>query len=353
MGIYWFIFTFISILAILPLQIRERTVASVIIAIILILICGLRASITSDYDAYLEKFIELKRGYVNEGMEISYTIISELVAKTFNHINGVMFIYALLSIGVLAVAAIKLTKSFLLVFPYFFSYYFFLHPMSQIREAVAAAFMLLSIKYVKDKNIVWFLTVIVFGTFFHVSLLIFLPFYFILNRIELSFKRSLICFFFCLIVSQFHILSLALSYDLNSDFYIISKIYMHKSTIDAGIGERTAGVYIIMIYLKLLFNFILRYRQELLIKHNRYFKIFLDMHFYGCLSYILLSDLHIVAARISELLCLVEIFMVPYFIYIFRPRVFGKLVIIGISVFQLIITLYVVKLSLPYRIGIL
>ncbi|WP_165503601.1 EpsG family protein [Pedobacter hiemivivus] len=330
---------------------KERQLFCILIGFFLTLLAGLRAGITSDYDAYLDKYNIFKAGYIDEGMEVSYKIICDFIANTIDHFNGVLLIYAFLAIVPLVYAAIIQTRSSLLIFPYFYSYYFFLHPMTQIREAVAASMLLVSLQFIKERKLTFFIISIIIGSFFHVSLMLFLPFYIILTRVKLTFKTSIICFIICLGIAQTHLLNFVLGYNLNTDFYIISKIYMHKSTIEAGFGERTAGVYILMIYAKILFNFFLRYYENIISKQSDYFQIFLNLHFYGCLSYLILSDLHIVAARVSELLCLVEIFLVPYLVYIFKPRLFGKAMILGISFFQLIITLYIVQLSSPYRFG--
>ncbi|MHA4894109.1 EpsG family protein [Pedobacter sp. PWIIR3] len=340
-----------SIAALLPVGIRERKVLFLGICLILTLICGFRASITADYDVYLAKYLSIKNGESGEGMEFTYSIISNLVANSINHFNGLIFIYAMLSIGSFTYAAMKQTKSFLLVLPYYFSYYYFLHPMTQIREAVAASFLLVSLQFIKERKFINFLFVILIGSCFHVSLILFIPFYYILGRLNLSLKGAFALMILGVLVSQIHLLNLVLGFDLNSESYILSKIYMYKGTIEAGVGERTAGVYIIMIYLKLFFNFILRLKEKAISKHTKYYNVFLDLHFYGCLSYILLSDIHMVGGRVSELLSVVEIFLVPYFIYIFRPSIFGKILILFICAFQLIIALYFVHLSGPYKIG--
>lgn len=351
MLLYWAIFALISIVSLIPLKVKERQLFCVLTAILLIFLAGSRAAITADYDTYLAKYNAFKAGDVDEGIEFSYKLICDFVAKTVDHFNGVLIIYAFLTIAPLAYALIVETKASLLVFPYFYSYYFFLHPMTQIREAVAAAMLLVSLQYVKEKKLILFLITIAVGSFFHVSLMLFLPFYYILNRVKLTLKTAFICFIICLGISQIHLLNLVLGYDLSNDSYIIAKLYAHKSTIEAGFGERTAGVYILMIYAKILFNFFLRYKEKTIEKHNDYFKIFLNLHFFGCLSYLILSDLHIVAGRVSELLCIVEIFLVPYLVYLFKPRIMGKVLILCICIFQLIISLYVVILSGPYQVG--
>ena len=348
---YWAIFVLLSVLSLAPLQVRERRILSILIGLLLMGVAGLRAGITADYDSYLAKYNAFKAGDTDEGIEASYKIICDIVANTVDHFNGVLLIYAFLAILPLVYAIIVQTKSSLLVFPYFYSYYFFLHPMTQIREAVAATMLLMSLQFIKEKKLILFVIIILIGSFFHISLMLFLPFYFILNYVNLTLKTSFICLLIGVGIAQIHVLNLVLGYNLGTDSYIIAKLYAHKGTIEAGFGERTAGVYILMIYAKLLFNFFLRYKEKTIAAHSGYFKIFLNLHFFGCLSYLILSDLHIVAGRVSELLCIVEIFLVPSLVYIFRPRVFGKILVLGICLFQLIITLYVVILSGPYRIG--
>jgi hypothetical protein len=353
MFIYIFFFLVILSGAIFIHGAAQRAIFLFVIAFVLILMCGFRGDIDGDYWAYIISYNDAISNEVSANMEFSYTAISRMADALVGSFNGVLFFYALVSISLLTYIIIKYYNSNLYVFLVYYSFYFFLHPMTQIRGSIAASVVLLSLQFIYKKELWKFLLVVFLGAIFHSSSLLIIPFYFVVNNFKLKNYQAIIITIAAFIIGKvFRPFDLLVGLPFGEELYVLNKLEMHKNTLEGGVGNRTANVYIIMALLKLGFNIFLRYKAELLEERFKYFRTFLTVHFWGYIIYLLLSEMHLVSARIAELLGITEIFLIPMLIEMFRPKWAGKSMVITMAIFQFIITLFIVKLVRPYELGI-
>lgn len=353
MFIYVFFFLVILLGAIFVHGAPQRIIFLTIISFVLVMLCGLRGDIDGDYWSYILSYNGAVINQENDNLEFSYNAVSKIVDAVVGNFNGVLFFYAFVSITLLTFIIVQYYQANIYVFLVYYTFYFFLHPMTQIRGSIAASALLLSLQFIYRKQFWKFLLVVMAGAFFHASSLLILPFYFFVNHFRLKNSYAIIIAISAFVIGKvFHPFNLLVGLPFGEGLYVLNKLEMHKNTLEGGVGNRTADIYILMAMLKLGFNIFLRYKADLLEERFRYFRTFLTVHFWGYVIYLLLSDMHIVSARISELLGITEIFLIPMLIEVFRPKWAGKSMVITMAVFQLIISLFIVKLVRPYELGI-
>lgn len=175
-------------------------------AIPLTVIAALRYEVGADYtNTYVLIFKKVSNGQANQAWgDYLYTLLNKFVCIFTSDYVGIFILTAILFSYLIFKGIYEQSENitfsiYLLVCT---GYYFcFLNGM---RQLIAAAILMLSIKYIQEENIKKFLLCIVFASLFHASALVFLPVYF-LNKIELNnFKRIAI-------VATFFILSKSLS----------------------------------------------------------------------------------------------------------------------------------------------
>lgn len=306
----------------------------------LCLLAGLRGKIDADifqYEALYLNIIGNGGGFVEPG----FYLISCLSHWMFHSFQGVVFIYAVLALAPLTYIIIRYWEANLYILLYYYSFFFFLHPMTQIRLSAAIVYLILSVRYIGEKNFKKFLLFVLIGSFFHQTVLLFIPFYFILQK-QYSIKTQILWVVVAVFFSQTVSFS-GILFDLASILsgnFMATKLLMHQGTLDGGVGARTASVYLIMVLIKIIFNLFLQSRLKK--EENKLLHLYLAAAFWGYLIYILFSDIHLIAARIAELFGITEIFYVPCLIKVFRPRCAGELMVVVIALFQLVVSLYLI-----------
>lgn len=176
-----------------------KTIIPIVIAS---LILGMRYDVGVDYLNYLEYFnASYQYGFIElERLEIGFLYL----IKVLNYINAhfsFLFIFSALITLVFLYKGIKPLNKFL---PYLIFYYFtcglIFHSNNIIRHMIAFSILIYALEFIKEKQFVRYVIAIALAAAFHKSILIFLPFYFILNR---DIFKNLIFQYISLIVFAF------------------------------------------------------------------------------------------------------------------------------------------------------
>src|ERR1035437_6597405 len=152
MWFYFVIFIFISFFCFVNIKLKQKNIVFWLIVLLLIAIAGFSGNISRDHESYISSYYLVINGKLKIS-DISFKIISLLVDKLFHKPLFLFIIY--------------------------FSFYFFLHELTQIRAGVASAFILMSIPYIYEKNPKKFFLYAGAAAVFHFSALVLLPFYFL------------------------------------------------------------------------------------------------------------------------------------------------------------------------------
>lgn len=165
---------------------RKKHMLFVFSIILLIGFLGLRGFIGWDWWAYYPSYNNLPGGF---NYEIGYEIWSNIFYKIGLSYHHFTFINTVADILILAYVLKKYSK-----YP-IFSVFLFLavqglsFEVDLLRNAKAVLLFIISIQFIKERKIIPFLILNILGMTFHISSIIYLPMYFILNR---NYSRKII-----------------------------------------------------------------------------------------------------------------------------------------------------------------
>lgn len=165
---------------------RKKHMLFVFSIILLIGFLGLRGFIGWDWWAYYPSYNNLLNGF---NYEIGYEIWSNIFYKIGLSYHHFTFINTVADILILAYVLKKYSK-----YP-IFSMFLFLavqglsFEVDLLRNAKAVLLFIISIQFIKERKIIPFLILNILGMTFHMSSIIYLPMYFILNR---NYSRKII-----------------------------------------------------------------------------------------------------------------------------------------------------------------
>ena len=165
---------------------RKKHMLFVFSIILLIGFLGLRGFIGWDWWAYYPSYNNLPGGF---NYEIGYEIWSNIFYKIGLSYHHFTFINTVVDILILAYILKKYSK-----YP-IFSMFLFLavqglsFEVDLLRNAKAVLLFIISIQFIKERKIIPFLILNILGMTFHISSIIYLPMYFILNR---NYSRKII-----------------------------------------------------------------------------------------------------------------------------------------------------------------
>lgn len=353
MIVYYVIFFLLAFFAAFNFPEKERRAILIFFGTTLTLLAGLRGEIANDYGAYLSNYQSIIRyGDGKGGFEVSYNIISRL-AGLFDSFQVLIFIYALLSVVLFTYIVIRYWRSDILIMLLWYSFFFFLHTMTQIRIAAAINFFLLALCYLSVRKPWKFSASLVIGGLFHRSVLVLMPLWFFLGH----HLKMWLMFVIIAVAIAFSFATDGMSFIANIIGPVIgggieTRLQMHENTMMGGVGGRTAGIYLIMIFVKLILNFVYRRLFTREVEESSLLRVFMNATFFGCVFYIAFSDFHIVAARIAEMFYITEIFYIPMIAKCVRPRIAGRTAVVLYSFVQFFITIEILGLTQPYRFGI-
>jgi hypothetical protein len=270
----------------------------------------------ADYSTYVDYYENLSDLPLTF-LEPSYFAISFLSKLILNSYIGIFIVYSILGVGIKGFAIPKLTNYYPISLLLYFGSFFLLHEMTQIRVGVAAGFLLLSIPYIKEKRSLPFFIIIFIGILFHYSLIAFLPFYFINpDRINKKLYIAAIFLIFVGTLSGINFITIIQHVRLG---FLSDKITAYQIMLENGLfGDISLLNPLLFLRVFILIFFIIN-ADDLVLK-NEYAVIVIKIYAFSILAFVGLSPLPALAGRINQLLGVVEIILVPYSIYLLKPR---------------------------------
>ena len=315
-----------------------------------ILIAGFRNEhVSRDYENYVDFFNK-----INDGDTVSviddpgFYYIIKFVKLFSNKYAYLFFIYALLGVSFKFFSIIRISGisgAFLAIMVYS-SNFFFLHEMTQIRIGVATGIFLISIKYIVEQDFFRFLLCVALGTFFHLSLIIVLPLYFInYKSIKPIFWVSLIVINLLFYISKFSILNIL---NLFSPAYFSEKIYVYKTFMLDSNDTTNIGIFNRFL-LYLILNLFLLYNWRILKDKSKYFIFLLKCSFISLSIAFFLYDFYLFAYRFSEIIGVVQICLFSMIAYLFRDKIIGSIVVLLLSLFLILVNITLTGLLQNYK----
>ncbi|MDP5231999.1 MAG: EpsG family protein, partial [Cellulophaga sp.] len=249
----------------------------------------------------------------------------------------------IIGVGIKYIAIKKLSNFWICSALVYFSYFFLLHEMTQIRTSIASGVLLLCIPFIYHKNLKGFLILVFLGTMAHYSLIAIIPMYY------LNIKKVEKIFFFLIPIAY---LMFFLNINISSILGLVNSLY------DGGgtrfeyylILAKSSSIRVLttLQLLHIIICYILLWKWKFLSKKNDYFIILLKFYVIATSLYAALADIPALAIRFSELFHIVEIILIPMLIYLTKKKIDAKMLIIILSLFCLLLVTFRLELIKPY-----
>ncbi len=311
-----------------------------VLCIILILFCGLRPiGVDPDSEAYEEVFLG-KGNSANMLIEHSFQLISQFIRNFTDDIHVLFLFYATLGIGLKFYALRKLTPLYFLPMVIYLGNYYVLHDFIQIRAGVSSAMLLIAIKPLTEGNRKKAFLCFLIAAVFHYSSLAFLPILFFRNDISKLWKYILIG------IAPVGVVLFLLHLDFFSAIpipYIKDKIEIYKSLTETGVFEELSlkSPFIWIQYCVILYSL---YFFDTILPECPSLPLLLKITAYSMACFFAFSSISVVAARLHELLGIVELVLFPCVFYTLRPGYYGRAAVCVIGVIEFIYTLFLWEL---------
>lgn len=323
---------------------RPSKVYLYLTGLFLILFAGLRGKdVSSDYSTYIEFFLDIKQqGELKlfSLVEPSYIIISYLLPT----VRAVMIVFALLAVSIKLYAINTMTPFVFFSITLLFSSFFLVQEMNQIRAAVATGILLLSIPSIFDKKLFSFCVLIIVAMLFHYSAIVFFPLYFLSNS---KIQR----FYFLVIPAAYLLNLLGIGFlDILKHIHINfveSKLEAYNELYSMGMYTKI-NIYNPIVILRIAIIYTLLVNSKQLSLKNRYFIVLMKSYIISIAVLVLFSNLPVFSLRVSDIFGIVEILLIPFFFYIYKPKSLIVLFILLFSSLILCVDLFYNKFLNPY-----
>lgn len=312
----FFLFSLIAFFP--PKENLNRICIFFFLGFILIVVAGFRSEEGNpDYVVYKQLYEDARTGEAI--VELSYVCISNIVQVTFDNVLFLFLVYAVIGVSLKLTAIKQLADLWFLSLVVYVGNFFILHEVIQIRVGVASGFLLLCIKPIYDRNLKRFLFLVLLAVFFHVSSLIILPLWFLgkfKNKINLFLTGIIVPIGYCIYLMNVTILNFI------PIPYVQQKLDVYAQLQELGTADflTEINVFNYVFLARVLFFYFLLYKNKLLMSHNKYTVLLLNIYALSLFLYPALAMMPVLAGRISELLAVVEIILLPLVYYTIRPR---------------------------------
>lgn len=305
--------------------------------IILIFIAGLRVD-TADYKAYVNLFnwtpdiIDIIMNnqwdfFISTREEIGYLLLNSLVKLFTDESSFLFLIVATISIS-LYYKCIKAYAIYPLIsLLIYFSFIYCVKELAQIRQGIAIAIFLYSLRYLIDNNFKKFILCIWLASCFHLSIWAMI-FIYPLRKIKINTINIFIFFMMSLLIGLFDIAN-NIIINLFSDFEIMQRVavYLNSEFLDNNNLYRLYKYLMIFLFLG-TFNKILR-------KEYRYYDLMMVILGYGLFIMSIWSKYPFFGERFAAPCWISLIFLLPLIIELSNNKIYKMIItllIIGLAI---------------------
>ncbi|BDU23578.1 hypothetical protein FLGSB24_03220 [Flavobacterium sp. GSB-24] len=324
------------------------------VIIVLALFAGFRGQIDNDYNSYLAMFEMIKKPseYFTDYSTFSYLepfyylIPAVYKLLPFDSYVLLFVFFAFLGVGFKLLSIWKLSDNIGLAVITYFSFFFLLHEMTQIRIGIASGIMLISISMIKERKIFLFVMTILFATCFHYTSLLFLPIYFLdSEKINKKLWTGILTVPFILYVLKIDFIQLIsiLSFGIFAE-----KLTVYQSMFELGQFSDKVNILNVRILLQIFLTSLFLYYADFLQSKNKYAVLLLKLSVLSLTFFILFASLPVFAFRFQELFGVVQIVLYPFIFYIVKEKYIGIFVVIFLALLTLLFNLYYLQLLKPY-----
>lgn len=329
---------------------RDKKILYVIFGLAMIMIAGMReVGSTPDTIAY-EKMLYVKDGDIMKMLrEPSFDLIADFVNSMSLGVNGLFFIYAILSIPIHLTALWKLSKMPFLTLSLYISYFYMMHEMVQIRCGVASGLFLWAIYFYVERKKTYALLCILAGGFFHYSAFMGLVIFLMGNKFPKWQKYVLYAIVpvgLVVYFSHFDIFSMI------PDEWGGLKLMKYRDLNKHGDEDNQAGWKFeanILIWMRIVLYYCCIYFHDYLVKHFKYTSVAIKLQGVGfCFLFFANSLSQVLSNRMNDYFSIASILLWTASVYAFSPYIAGKIVNNVISTIRFFASMFGYALALLF-----
>lgn len=333
------IFFLIGFVSLLPLKkIKSYYILVYSIVFFLFLISAFRGpGVDRDYNNYLKFFYDFNK-LTPIHIEPSFLFITWIIKNLFYDQAFLIFVfYALIGIGLKFYAIRQLSEFWLLSLAVYFSYSFILHDMTQIRVGISVSLLLLAIKPLYERRLIPFLVLSILAFLFHYSSIFYFFFWFLRTRtINKKLYFGIIVFSLLLSISNIYITNL-----LNLIPVQVLQIKILAYKLDQ---KGFLNVFNSWQLLRIFLCFLFLWKADFIYLYNKYAYLLIKLYVFSACSIFLLADIPVFATRTSDMFAIVDIIVIPFLMYLIKPKIISKSMVVGISFLYLFLNLFYNKI---------
>ena len=317
---------------------RYRFFLYILMGFVMVLIAGLREiGLDPDSENYEYSFHHYYQSSEMGMVEPSFTLISAILNVFTDNVHLLFLVYAFLGVTIKLYAFKKNLQCIFVPMMLYTSFYFVLHEMTQIRAGVVSALFLLAVYHIAKKEKRKALLLIIVGSFFHYSSLALLPTLVFGNK---DFKRKGSILIALLIPLSYLIYFGGISMLLNTDIPLVgNKLAIYQQAMEK--GKMTVNINVfdpVHLVSVMLFYYTLYFRKTIT-AFNENYNVVIKIVAIGLFLHTSLAFLPVLALRISQLYCIVNIFLSSGIVYTFKQKWMGITVLVLLSIFQMYLAL--------------
>lgn len=317
MDIYIYVFFILSLLVIISYLTNIRWIV-IVSAIGLGLFAGNRSiNVGPDTIRYFASYTYSKGNtWGASRFEPGYVFFEKIFSYFDAPTSIFLTFFSLMSMLLLSIFLFKYSPIPMASLTYYYSRYFLVRDMNQIRQSMAAILLLYSIKYLTEKKIGRFIFIVLLAALFHKAALVMIIPYIFINLLHFNqkdlLKKYLISLVICLA------LSLIVSPFLNRIFILfgIDTSYLTNDAFTTSLGLANP-VLILEVVLSIILA-ILIFKKKAFLKD---FEISIVLvYMIGSLILVLFHNYSVVSGRLSTLLTTSECILMIYLVKLCIPK---------------------------------
>lgn len=278
----------------------------------------------------------------SELMEPSFALIC-YIAKLFDDVQVLFFIYALLAIPLKAFSIFRLSHFKMLSLMVWVAHFFLLQDMTQIRVAVATAIFLYALKYLIEGRKIVYLLICLLAVFFHYSALVLLPLaFFGVKKLNMVWRVFLVVTPLIFYVLYFKGMNLVQLLPLGA---FQEKLDTYENLRDKGLAGDEINIFNMLAMFRLLVYYSLLVMYDVVYERCHEVTLYLKIYCVSICCYVGLSFLPALAIRGSEVFAVIDVLAIPCMVYLIRPSWIMKVALaifaIGLFVMNIVLSRYV------------
>ncbi len=309
--LYVVILVFVVIFSFFDYRKKSNTLPKLLSLSFLILFVGTRLEIGNDWENYTRYFYLINSEVLSKKFELGYTYLNLFVKRMGGGINEVFLLSSVIIILLTARSINFYTNLWFIPMLLYLRFSYLQTNMMFVRQGIALAIFLFSVRYIYGKNMYKYMMLISLAMLFHLSAIILVPLYFILNK-RLSTRWYFIILLSSFCILPFNLIEMVANY-IPIEFvrdkvtsYLTSDIWNKSNNISFSTFERLFIVCTSLIFYRKIDN------------SNAYFRIFFNLYFLGVVAYFITFNSYVFSERISIYCNVAAIFLLSYYFCLFK-----------------------------------